>query len=110
MSLELDEYQKRAKKTAVFPKKMGIFYCTLALNGEAGEVAEKVKKCIRDSDGIFTIETKHNIALELGDVLWYLANLAHQVGYTLQEVADMNLLKLASRKKRGKIKGSGDSR
>lgn len=108
--MELNEYQDKAKTTARFPDEFGIVYCTLALNGESGEVAEKVKKVIRDANGEFTPEVKEAIAYELGDVFWYLANLADQIGYTLQEIGDMNLIKLASRKKRGKIHGSGDNR
>lgn len=108
--MQLNEYQERAKKTAVFPEKMGILYCTLALNGEAGEVAEKVKKVIRDADGEFSCEKLEAIAQEIGDVLWYVANLADQAGFTLESIAEMNLKKLASRFKRGKIKGSGDTR
>lgn len=100
----LDEYQEAAKTTAVFPQ-MGLIYCTLALNGEAGELAEKVKKIIRD--GTYD---QNAMALELGDILWYLANCADRLGFTLQEIADMNIAKLADRKKRGKIKGSGDKR
>ena len=110
-NVNIEEYQEKAESTAVFPEKMGIVYCTLALNGEAGELAEKVKKVIRDDDGDFEQPEKlEAMANELGDVLWYVANLASQLGYTLEEVAQMNLDKLADRKARGKIKGSGDNR
>ena len=78
---------------------------TLGLVGEAGEVAEKVKKQVRD--GVFN---RHEVAKELGDVLWYLANLSNDIGYNLDEIADMNIEKLTSRKNRNKIKGSGDNR
>ena len=108
--LTLNRYQEKAKTTAVFPECFGIIYCALAINGEAGELAEKVKKIIRDHDGEWTEEKKRAAALELGDILWYLANCADQLGYTLNEVAQMNLDKLADRYKRGKIKGSGDNR
>lgn len=108
--MDLDTYQILAMKTAVFPQHMGVLYCTLALNGEAGEVAEKVKKVIRDSESQFTPDKCKAIANELGDVLWYLANLADQVGYTLEEVAQFNLNKLYSRQVREKLQGSGDNR
>ena len=77
----------------------------MGLCGETGEVAEKVKKQVRD--GVFN---RHEVAKELGDVLWYLANLANDIGYNLDEIADINIEKLTSRKNRDKIKGSGDNR
>ena len=78
---------------------------TLGLVGEAGEVAEKVKKQVRD--GVFN---RHEVAKELGDVLWYLANISNDIGYSLKEIANMNVDKLRSRKERDVIKGSGDNR
>lgn len=108
--MKLNEYQELAERTAVFPDDMSIVYCTLALNGEAGEVAEKVKKVIRDNNGEFTPKKCKEIALELGDCLWYLANLAASVGFPLEKVAQMNLDKLKDRKERGVIQGSGDNR
>jgi NTP pyrophosphatase (non-canonical NTP hydrolase) len=80
-------------------------YPTLGLCGETGEVAEKVKKQVRD--GVFN---RHEVAKELGDVLWYLANLSNDIGYNLDEIANINIEKLTSRKNRDKIKGSGDNR
>jgi NTP pyrophosphatase (non-canonical NTP hydrolase) len=80
-------------------------YPTLGLCGEAGEVAEKVKKQVRD--GVFN---RHEVAKELGDVLWYLANISNDIGYSLKEIANMNVDKLRSRKERDVIKGSGDNR
>jgi NTP pyrophosphatase (non-canonical NTP hydrolase) len=77
----------------------------LGLCGETGEVAEKVKKQVRD--GVFN---RHEVAKELGDVLWYLANLSNDIGYNLDEIADINIEKLTSRRDRDKIKGSGDNR
>lgn len=108
--MTLNEYQEGARSTAIYPASRQIIYPTLGLTGEAGEVADKVKKVIRDNNDEFTEERKHQIALELGDVLWYAASLAHDLGYTLDEVAQMNLDKLASRMKRDKIHGSGDER
>ena len=85
-------------------------YPTLGLVGEAGEVAEKVKKVIRDKKGIFDEESKIGIKMELGDVLWYLSNLCDEFNFSLEEVALQNLDKLKRRASLGKISGSGDSR
>lgn len=108
--MTLNEYQQGALSTAIYPEERKIIYPTLGLTGEAGEVADKVKKVIRDNNDEFTDERKHQIALELGDVMWYAASLAHDLGFTLDEVCQMNLDKLASRMKRDKIHGSGDER
>ena len=80
------------------------------MTGEAGEVADKVKKVIRDRGGVFDADTREAIKLELGDVLWYVAQLASELGYDLDEVAEANLQKLSSRAARGRIGGSGDQR
>lgn len=102
----LNEYQTQAQLTAVFPKSAALTYLPLKLNGEAGEVAEKIGKWIRDGGRL----DKEAVAKELGDVLWYVAVMASTLGYTLDEIATMNLNKLADRQARGKIKGSGDDR
>ena len=98
------EYQNKAVSFAIYPATHKVLYPTLGLCGEAGEVADKVKKQVRD--GVFN---RHEVAKELGDVLWYLANLANDIGYNLDEIADMNIEKLTSRQARNKIKGSGDN-
>ena len=86
-------------------------YPALGLAGEAGEGADKVKKTIRDKGGNFTDETvKSEIAKELGDVMWYLAATARDLGYTLEEIAEMNLAKTRSRASRDRVHGSGDNR
>lgn len=108
--MTLNEYQDGARTTAIYPEESRIIYPTLGLTGEAGEVADKVKKVIRDNNLSFDDERKRQIALELGDVMWYAASLAHDLGYTLEEVCQMNLDKLASRMQRDKIHGSGDER
>ena len=109
--MDLKTYQKKARETAQYPNLgSNIIYPTLGLVGEAGEVAEKVKKVIRDNNGIFDEESKKGIKMELGDVLWYLSNLCDEFGFSLEEVALHNLEKLKLRASRGKICGSGDSR
>lgn len=108
--MTLNEYQDGARTTAIYPKEREIIYPTLGLTGEAGEVADKVKKVIRDNNDEFSAEKKHQIALELGDVMWYAASLAHDLGYTLEEICQMNLDKLASRMQRDRIHGNGDER
>ena len=82
----------------------------LELAGEAGEVAEKVKKIIRDGDGTLTDPDREKIAKELSDVCWYVAVLAYELDYTLEEVMQINLDKLRSRQERGVLSGSGDNR
>lgn len=85
-------------------------YTTLGLAGEAGEVANKVKKILRDSDGALDDDSKRRIADELGDTLWYLTRTAVELGYSLEEIAAMNIQKLTDRNARGTIQGSGDIR
>lgn len=108
--LSLNDYQKMALETAIYPEDVKIIYPALGLNGEAGEVADKVKKVIRDNNEVFDDERKKAIALEAGDVLWYVATLANDIGYTLEDIALMNHEKLKSRQERNKIHGSGDNR
>lgn len=109
--MEFKEYQKKAQETAIYPGKgQHLAYPCLGLNGEAGEVAEKYKKVLRDQNGRLSPEIKEQIALELGDVLWYVADIAFELGYQLSTIADMNIKKLQSRKERDKIKGDGDNR
>ncbi len=109
--MEFNNYQKEARKTAMYPDLGKNFvYPTLGLAGEAGEVAEKIKKVIRDGNGIVTDEKKEELSKELGDVLWYVANLAEELGLELDLIAQKNLDKLRSRQDRGKLKGDGDNR
>ena len=109
--MDFKTYQKKARETAQYPN-LGSnnIYPTLGLVGEAGEVAEKVKKVIRDKNGIFDEESKVGIKKELGDVLWYLSNLSTEFGFELDDVASDNLEKLRLRAAKGKISGSGDNR
>lgn len=111
--MEFNEYQRKANQTAVYPgagSMNGIIYCALGLCGESGEVAEKVKKVWRDYDGKITDEIRQKIAAELGDVCWYLSQLAVSLGVSFDEIAVGNLEKLASRQERNVLHGSGDNR
>ncbi len=105
--MELNEYQKESRKTKMYPEKLegGIYYSTLGLCGEAGELANKVKKIARDNNF-----DKEGIKGELGDILWYVASVAEEIGYSLDEIAASNLEKLNKRKQEGKISGNGDER
>lgn len=108
---DFDKYQEECGKTAVYPKVGEKFvYPLLGLQGETGEVSEKIKKVFRDEGGKITPEKREEIKKELGDVLWYLAQLSKELGIKFSEVASGNLEKLASRKVRGKLHGSGDNR
>ena len=109
--MDLNTYQRRSRETARYPDAgTNPVYPTLGLCGESGEVADKVKKVLRDRDGVFDAETLRGLALELGDVLWYVAQLATELGLSLEEIAASNLAKLASRAERNVIGGSGDQR
>lgn len=108
--MKLNEYQEGAIETAIYGAGHRIVYPTLGLAGEAGELANKVKKVLRDNNGEFSEEIKEQIMLELSDCLWYVAALATDLGYTLEEIARENLEKLRSRKERNVIGGSGDNR
>jgi NTP pyrophosphatase (non-canonical NTP hydrolase) len=106
-----DLYEKLAGETAIFPKEKALEYLALGLTSEAGEVAGKVKKLIRDGDDKEGFELKKiAISHEIGDVLWYCAMMAKEVGVPLNTIMAENLEKLHSRKERGTLHGSGDNR
>ena len=107
--MTFDEYQKKALATAL-PSAKSLTYTALGLNGEAGEVADKIKKWIRDNNSEEEKLDKAALADEIGDILWYLAMMSNMIGYNLGDIAKMNNDKLASRMERGKLKGSGDTR
>lgn len=109
--MDLNAYQQGARRTARYPQ-VGAnpIYPTLGLCGEAGEVADKVKKVLRDQGGSFSPEVLEALKLELGDVLWYVAQLASELNLDLEAIATANLAKLASRAARNVITGSGDNR
>ncbi len=113
--MNLDKYQKRAAEfdlfeTSVDLKVPGFLEKVLGLVGEAGEAADKIKKIIRDKGGYASDDDRQAIAKELGDVLWYLANVARYLDISLSEIAEGNIDKLSSRKKRNKLHGEGDDR
>jgi len=104
--MNLNEYQLAAKEFAVYPEGVGLLYTALALNEEAGEYAGKIAKAVRAGTEL----NKEAAAFELGDTLWQLAAAAGVIGYSLQDIALMNLDKLYERKLRGTIVGTGDKR
>jgi NTP pyrophosphatase (non-canonical NTP hydrolase) len=108
--MELSEYQRLSRRTAEYPREAWLSYPALGLAGEAGEVAEHAKKTIRDDAGQISEERRTAMSKELGDVLWYVAQLTSELGLELEDVARENLEKLSSRQRRGVLSGSGDER
>lgn len=124
--MDLNDYQKLAENTAVYPEAARVhvdhasssaqvdllewFYLATKLNGEAGELAEEVAKCLRDENGVFTASRIDRIVSELGDILWYWALLCKQAGFFADVVAQQNIEKLQSRKNRGVLHGRGSNR
>ena len=109
--MDFNYYQNRARETAIYPNMGSEFtYPALGLVGEAGEIANKLKKVIRDKSGVLSDGVRESVSDELGDVLWYVAQLATEMGTDLDTIAQRNIDKLASRKERGVIAGSGDNR
>lgn len=110
--MSLDEYQQKAVRTAIYPGSgsvLGLAYCGLGL-GEAGEIQGKIKKILRDDNGVISEEKKEAILAEVGDLLWYVAVISHELGSSLEDVAIGNVVKLSSREERGVLGGSGDNR
>lgn len=105
---DFKKYQEAARTTRMTVSGDPLVYATLGLSGEAGELANKVKKLLRGDDN--RAEILQGVKEEMGDVLWYLSAMADDLGVTLQEIAEMNVQKLESRYSRGKIKGAGDHR
>ncbi|MGA9875973.1 MAG: nucleoside triphosphate pyrophosphohydrolase family protein [Solirubrobacteraceae bacterium] len=108
--MDLSEYQRQSRRTAEYPREAWLAYPALGLAGEAGEVAEHAKKAIRDDAGKVSDERRAAMSKELGDVLWYVAQLATELELSLEEIAAQNLGKLFSRQRRGVLSGSGDDR
>jgi NTP pyrophosphatase (non-canonical NTP hydrolase) len=105
-----DDYQKAARRTAIYDQRDRVIYPALGLASEAGEVAGKVKKVLRDQEGDFERAPLEAIKGELGDLLWYVAVLAADLGLSLEEIAAENLAKLDARMAHGTIGGAGDER
>ena len=117
--MNFKDYQKIIKETAIYPAEVGMAYCAMGLTGEAGEVADKIKKLYRDEglagltswgQGVVVEEHKESIAKELGDVLWYIAAMANEIDMSLEEIAQMNYNKLIKRRETNTLHGSGDDR
>lgn len=109
--LTFEEYQKFTKSTALYPKLgMDYVYPTIGLAGETGEVSELVKKLIRDNNSVIDDEFLERLQKELGDVLWYVSQVAAEFDLSLEKIAEQNVKKLTSRKQRNKIHGDGDNR
>ena len=106
--MQLNEYQTQAKNTAIYPKDKAVVYPALGLAGEAGEVANKVKKVLRDGTEIKDVSK--DIASEIGDCLWYISVLSSDIGWDLRSIAKLNIDKLQDRADRGKLSGSSDKR
>ncbi len=113
--MDFNEYQIEARKTAIYPNmnignSLALAYLGLGLTGEAGECAEKIKKLIRDKNGVVTEEFRDNLILEISDCLWYMSNLCSELNVSLETIALKNLAKLKDRAERNMLKGSGDNR
>lgn len=106
----MDDYQRLASTTAKYPSESGLLYTVLGMASEAGEVAGKLKKAIRDEGGVISPERREQLLSEVGDVLWYVAMVAMELDASLSSVAEGNLDKLLDRKTRGVIGGDGDTR
>lgn len=105
-----EEYENIIEKTAVYPHNIGVMYCALGLCGEAGEVAEKIKKIYRDKEGVIGWQEKEAIVKEMGDVLWYITALANELGVSLSHIMDTNYNKLIERRVTNTLHGDGDNR
>ena len=115
ITMDFNDYQLKAYKTAIYPKQIKIVYPAMGLAGEAGEVANKIKKLMRDDNLGIQVEQVNKekaeaAADELGDVMWYVACLAQDLGFSLEDIVKKNLEKLAGRQQRGTLHGSGDKR
>ena len=111
--LTFNEYQEKSIETAIYPGQgtfLGVLYTTLGICGEAGEIAEKVKKALRDENGVISEERAAAIEKEVGDLLWYASNTLQEIKKKLGDAAEGNVAKLQSRKERGVLQGSGDDR
>lgn len=113
--MELGEYQEKSAVTAIYPEALtgtrpAMNYAVLGLVGEAGELANKIKKIYRDDIDETTYQYRQDIMYELGDILWYIARVADEFGLELEDVGATNIRKLLARQRDGTLGGSGDTR
>jgi NTP pyrophosphatase (non-canonical NTP hydrolase) len=109
--MTLNEYQEKAWLTAKYPNIYNnLIYPTLGLAGEAGEIANKVKKIQRDDNGILTLNRREQLIEEIGDALWYIAAMATEIGTSIEAIAIRNVEKLEGRLHNNSINGEGDER
>jgi NTP pyrophosphatase (non-canonical NTP hydrolase) len=108
--MTFNEYQNEAAQTAVYSDNSKIIYPALGLSNEAGEVLGKIKKVLRDNNGVYSPASVVEIGKEIGDVLWYIAALSRDLGLDMNAIAENNIAKLKDRMNRGVIQGSGDNR
>lgn len=108
--MQFDDYQEQAVATAIYGAGNAIVYPALGLGNEAGEVQGKIKKVLRDNNGVFTDELRQKVGDEIGDVLWYMAALCRDLDLNLDTIAQRNIQKLKDRQARNVIGGSGDNR
>lgn len=117
--MNIKEYQTIIEETSIYPKQIGLAYCAMGLTGEAGEVADKIKKLYRDqqlhtldaaAEMVLIDEHKYDIAKELGDVLWYVTAMANEIDMDLSEIMEINYTKLIKRRETNTLHGSGDNR
>lgn len=111
--MEFKHYQNQSRRTAIYPgqnTQAGLLYTVLGLCGESGEIADHVKKMLRDDSGVITSERLENLTKELGDVLWYMSQICFELGISLETVATRNLAKLRKRQRENALGGSGDDR
>lgn len=111
--MDFDEYETLAKSTATYEGKQAeyqLMYLTIGIAGETGEIAEKVKKILRNDDGVISEEMREALKHEVGDVLWYLSQFSRLLGFSVSEAAEANLKKIADRRARNVIKSTGDNR
>lgn len=106
--MDFNEYQEKARETAVYPIYTRIFYPALGLSGEIGETCNLIKKIYRDDNGQITEERKDKLKSEISDIFWYLASLCSDLGFKMNDIAEYNIAKLKKRKENNTLKGSGE--
>lgn len=105
------DYNEKSSEVLLYPKGVAaVMYLALGVNGEAGELGEKVKKVYRDSEGVFDEHAKLEVQKEIGDVMWYLNRISEELGFTLEQAAELNLVKIQDRIARDMVHGEGDNR